>query len=383
MPSMPVVGPEIDVGDPLQAARTVQGGAIKITAEQAGRNDEREVAQGQHIEFLLEQGQSVFQQGAIGKVVLVLEAGKVSGLVLIGGGVQRVEKGKTGVAVLEAVEEEAAGQDVGAGDIGLQLNEVAEAPERRLVGSSGQVADKIVVVLEVLGLVEPGLASLQRAGNGETGGPLIQIDAANKFKRGQKVGAAVAQVVVADAGAEGENAGGGAAELGGITAGLHINGAQSVSGHAQLQGAVHRVGNVEAVQGVEGLVGMAAGDVGLAAAVLHYAGDVGQNVAVVACNRVRNIDDINSREAARVGNFPGINGGRGLHHIHFFLDLLQMVEFDFDGAGGGAQLNGLVNRVKAFLFDMQPVGSGRQAGKLAAAGKVSFLFEQGGAAGKL
>src|SRR5579872_4843145 len=222
--------------------------------------------------------------------MLVLEGGQIAGRVLVGSSVERIEQGEAGVAVLEAIEQEAAGQDVGAGNVGLQLEQVAEAPERRLVGIGGQVANKVVVVFEVLGVIEPDFALLERAGNREAGCPLIQVDAANELEGGQEVGAGVAQVLIADAGGEVEHAGGGAPELCGVAAALHVNGADGVGGNAQLQRAINRVGNVEAVHGVERLVSVAAHHVRLARTVLYDAGDIGQDVAVIAGNGIGDVD---------------------------------------------------------------------------------------------
>src|SRR6185437_11696500 len=187
-------------------------------------------------------------------------------------------------------------------------------------------------------------------GNREAGCPLIQVDAANEFEGGQEVGAGVAQVLIADAGGEVEHAGGRASELGGVAAALHVNGANGVGGDAQLQRAAHRVGNVEAVHGVERLVSVAAHHVRLSRVVLYDAGDIGQDVAVIAGNGIGDVDDVEAGKSAGVGDFLRINGRRGLDHIDLLLDLLHVVQFDFDSAARSAYLHGLGCGVEAFFF---------------------------------
>ena len=92
--------------------------------------------------------------------MLILDGADVAGLVLADGCGNGSEKRQADPAEFGAVEQEAAGQDVGRGDIGLELRQIAEAPYGSAVAAARQTANDVFIVFAINRVVEPDLSLL-------------------------------------------------------------------------------------------------------------------------------------------------------------------------------------------------------------------------------
>src|SRR5580704_7905693 len=95
---------------------------------------------------VLVEGEAGFEELAAGEVVLVFGAGDVGGGFILWIGQLRTERREEAVVVVNVVDEETAGENVAAGEVGLKFGEVAEAQDMVVVGADREAdVDDVVV----------------------------------------------------------------------------------------------------------------------------------------------------------------------------------------------------------------------------------------------
>ena len=192
----------------------------------------------------------------------------------------------------------------------MNFGEVADAEGVVIVGADGEFGVDGVVVFAVEGVVEPHLSLLDRAGESEARQELVETQSMLVLHRGDEIGGKEAEVIVANAGVEAEQAAGSLAIFGGLARGLDLNGAERISADADQELSVSGLGDVEAVEQGDGLVGLSAGDVRLAGLILHDAGNEIEGVAVVVVGGKDDVDDVEAADGFLRGDLSGIDGGR-------------------------------------------------------------------------
>ncbi len=216
------------------------------------------------MQVVLIEGESGFEELSSGEVVLVFDAGDVGGFDVFGIRKLRALGREKGVLVVQMIHQETGGEDVAAGEVGLNFGEVADAEGVVIVGADGEFGVDGVVVFAVEGVVEPHLSLFDRAGESEARQELVETQSMLVLHRGDEVGGKEAEVIVADAGVEAEHAAGSLAPFGGLARGLDLYGAERIGADADQELSVGGLGDVETVEQGDGLVGLSAGDVGLA-----------------------------------------------------------------------------------------------------------------------
>ena len=191
---------------------------------------------------VLIEGESGFEELASGEVVLVFDAGDVGGFDIFGIRQLRALRREECVLIVKMVHEKTGGEDVAAGEVGLQFGEIAEAQGVIVVGADGQCGVDDVVVFAVEGVVEPDLSLFDRTGEGEAGEELVEAPSVLVLDGGNEVGGEEAEVIVADAGVEAEDAAGSFAVFGGLARRLDLNGAEGVGADADAGVVRWRVG---------------------------------------------------------------------------------------------------------------------------------------------
>ena len=239
---------------------------VEVVAASGGGGIEEVGKRAVGIEFgaVFVEGEAVLEELASGEIVLVFGAADVSGLNISGIRQLRTLRRQEGVLIVKVVGQKAAGENVAAGDVGLKLGEIAEAPDVIVVGIDGQCNVDEIVVLAVEGVVEPDLSLLDGAGESEARQELVEAPSMFVLQGGKKIGGGEAEMIVADAGVEAEQAAGAFAIFGGLARGLDLNVAESVGADADQELSVGGLSHVETVEQSDGLVGLGSGHVGLA-----------------------------------------------------------------------------------------------------------------------
>src|ERR1039457_3233727 len=191
-----------------------------------------------------------------------------------------------------------------------------------------KAVDHVVTIEGIQAVVKPGAVLGKRAGEFQAGCPLIDVHAAIGGDARDEVRSAKPQTVVAHLGLEVEYAGGAAAVVGGEAAGLHIHRLDRLDIDARLQAAGDGVRNIEAVELVVGLVGIAAVEVRAAGIVFDDAVHQRQGVAVVLRGGVRNRLNFRVVEFLVVRRLFRIDSGRGVGDIDSVREFLEVVERD-------------------------------------------------------
>ena len=253
--------------------------------------------------------------------------------------------------IVGEVHVEAAGQDIARSQVGLNLEEIAEAPENVAVRAGRQLGNDDVVVFAIEGVVEPGPPLADGAGQDEARRELIESDSTLVLQRWEEVGGDKAEVVVASRGIELDDAAGAFSVFGRDATGLDIYGTKRIGRDAQEQLSVGGLGDVEAVKQDLGLIGFSAGDVRLDVHVIDDLRNVFQRFAVVPGRRVRKIDDIDAADLFLRADLFRIDGRRRFRHIDRFayLPLTHQREFKA-GCLVEVQIVSL-GGVEVFLFD--------------------------------
>lgn len=352
-------------------------GEIVISAGGVGVDEERGVSVWSVAEVVLIEAETGFEEFASGEVMLVFDAGDVGGFDVFGIGELRALRGQEGVLVVEFVDQETAGENIAAGEIGLELGEIADAEDMVVVGTDREFGVDVVFVLDVEGVVKPDLSFHDGAGEGEAWKDLVEAPSVLVLHGRDEVGGPDAEVIVANAGVEGKHAGRSFTGFGGLAGRFDADGAEGVGADADLKLSVGGLGDVEAVEQGEGLIGFAASEVRLASLVENDAGDEVEGVAIVVGAGIDHVDDIEAAESLLRGDLGRINGGRGFVDIDGLADFLLAGEGDFDGGSAGDLNVGLIDGVEAFFLDMNLVLAEGEGGKLAASIEIGEAAETG------
>src|SRR5205085_11652270 len=135
-----------------------------------------------------------------------------------------------------------------------------------------------------------------------------------------------------------EHAAGAAAELRGVAAAFHINGANGIGADAQLKEAGGRLADIEAIEHILRLIAGGAGDVDLRAgelrARLHHTGDEAQDLANVTRGGVRNVDEVAADQRLGARGALRIDGGSHVRDVDDLADRLLVGDGDFNGGAG-------------------------------------------------
>ena len=150
--------------------------------------------------------------------------------------------------IVKIVHQETGGENVAAGEIGLNFGEITEAQSVVVVGMDGQFSVDDVVVFSVEAVVEPHLSFFDGAGEGEARQELVEAPSVLVLQRGDKIGSGEAEVVVADSGVEAEQSPGSFARFGGLARGLDLNGTEGIRADADQKLSVGGLSDVEAVE---------------------------------------------------------------------------------------------------------------------------------------
>src|SRR5262245_35576798 len=198
----------------------------------------------------------------------------------------RVDEAQSGAGGAAEVHQKTAGQDAATRHIRLKAAQVAAGVSRGAILATWKTMDDVVAIEEIQPVVIPGAALGERSGHRDTRGPLAEPQTAFGGNAGDEVSTAEAEPVVAHAGFKLQHAGGTAAVIGGETAGGDFHRLNGLDVDAGFKAAGDRIGNIEAVENVAGLAGLAAVEMSTALIVLHYAVHQGQRVPVILRGRV-------------------------------------------------------------------------------------------------
>src|SRR5579862_3813568 len=186
------------------------------------------------------------------------------------------------------VDQHAAGENVGGGEIHLEAAEGVEGGAAGAVLAAGQTRDEIDVVIEVDAVVEPGAAGHDRSGNLQPRGEVIDVPAVGAGDTRNEVGAAEAPAIVAHLGLDVERPRRALSLFRGVAAAVEIKLEHSFDVEACFQAAGGGIGDVEAVEQEIGLLRIAAVDVDAAGGIEHDTVHHGQRIAQILRGRIRN-----------------------------------------------------------------------------------------------
>ena len=150
--------------------------------------------------------------------------------------------------VVKVIHQKTGGEDVAAGEIGLDFGEITEAQSVIVVGVNRQGGVDDVVVFAVESVIEPHFSFLDRAGESKARKELVEAPSMLVLQGWDEVGGGEAEVVVADAGVEAEEAAGSFARFGGLARGLDLNVAEGIGADADQELSIGGLRDVEAVQ---------------------------------------------------------------------------------------------------------------------------------------
>ena len=196
-----------------------------------------------------------------------------------------------------------------------------------------QPVHAVHVVERVEAVVEPRAPLDDRAGNLQPRRPLIDVQTALGAHAGNEVGAAEAPAVVSHLGLEIQHAGRTPAVVRRVAAALHVHRLNRLDVDPRFQPPGHRIGDVEAVQRVVGLVGLAAVEVDPAGVVLHHAIQQRQRVAKVLRRRIRHALDLRVVEFLAFRGLLRIDRRWRIGHVDPVGELLQVIQRDGDLLG--------------------------------------------------
>ena len=176
--------------------------------------------------------------------------------------------------------------------------------------------------------MEPGAPLGDRAGKLQPRRPFIDVEAAIAGHARNEVGAPESPAVVAHLGLQIQHARRAPAVIRRVTAVLQVHRLNRLDVDPRLQPSRHRVRDVEPVQRIVRLVGIAAVEVDPPRVVLHHAIEQRQRVAIVLRRRVRHTLDFRIRQFLAFRGLLRIDGRRGVRHIDSVRELLQVIQPD-------------------------------------------------------
>ena len=112
---------QIEVRDSLPACCRGLLGEVIVSARRIRVHEVGVRAVRNVVRVILVEGESGFEKFSVGKVMLVFDAGDVSGFVVLRIGELRALRGKKGVLIVEMIDQETGSEDVAVGEVGLEL----------------------------------------------------------------------------------------------------------------------------------------------------------------------------------------------------------------------------------------------------------------------
>ena len=133
--AVPLMRRKVEIRQSLQPA----GGRVLVQIVVAsGRQDGLDVAgisMRSEGEVVLVSADSGFEQRPAAEIVLIFERAEVGGFDLAGSGLRRHQSPHAGVGIVKVIRQEAGRHDVAGGEVGLQLDQVVDAPDAVKVGA--------------------------------------------------------------------------------------------------------------------------------------------------------------------------------------------------------------------------------------------------------
>src|SRR3984957_9599858 len=332
-------------------------------------------AVGRELHVVLVEGESGFEELASGEVVLVFDAGYVGGFHIFRIRYLRALRREEGVLVVQIVDQETGGENVAAGEVGLNVGEIAETQDVAVVGVDGKRGEDDVVVFAVEGVVKPYLSFFDRAGKGEARQELVEAPSMLVLNRRNEVGGGEAEMVVANAGVEAEQAAGSLAVLGVLAGGLDLNVAESIGADANQQLSVGGLRDVEAIEQGENLVGLGSGDVGLAELILHDSRNEVRDVAIVLRAGIDDVDHVEAADRFLRRNLLGVDGGRRFVDVDDLANFPLVREGDFNVRVRSDSNAGLCQFVETFFFYAELILARCERGEPAASSEVCLAAQ--------
>ena len=108
---------------------------------------------------------------------------------------------------MQVIDQKTGGDDVTAGEVGLELGEIADAENVVVVVADRKLGVDSVVIFAVEGVVEPDSMLDDRAGEGKEWEKLVEAPSVLVLSGRDEVCRPEAEVIVSDAGVEVEQAG--------------------------------------------------------------------------------------------------------------------------------------------------------------------------------
>src|SRR5580700_7759808 len=356
--AIPLTRRKVEIRQGLQTA----GGRVFVQiVVAAARQDGLDVAgismrsEGQ---VVLVSADSGFEQRAAAEIVLIFERPEVGGFDLAGSGLGRHQSPHSGVGIVEVIRQEAGRHDVAGGEVGLQLDQVVDAPDVVKVGTVGELLGDVVVVLAVEGIEKPRVSLADGAGHGVDGRPVGERDAFDILRSGNEVGCEEAEVVVAHAGVQGHYAARTFAKLGRLAAWGDCVGAEGIDAGLHYERPASWLRYVETVEHQKRLVSLGAGYVCLTVGVGCDSGHEDQGIAIVVRTGVGNVEKFLAAEFFLGGNLRGVDGRWGFDYIYHFTRLTLAGKSHVYIGGKTNLYVGLNGGIETGFFDAQFRGSG-------------------------
>src|SRR5579883_1198299 len=201
-----VTGGQEEVGDPLFAVEMAVGAGEVVTAVPEGRDFEEAGALREVADHAAGIGETDVEERATGEIRLVADGAHVERLPVSESRLRRGEKTEAVTVGLGEVEEEAAGEDVGGGEVHLEAGEIGAGEAGGPVLSVGKPVDRVVGIEEVEAVVKPGAAFDEWPREFQARCPLVEVPAAIARDAGDEIGAGKAEGVVAHFGLQADDA---------------------------------------------------------------------------------------------------------------------------------------------------------------------------------
>lgn len=206
---------------------------------------------------------------------------------------------------------------------------------------------------------------------------MVEAEAVFVLDGGDEVGGVKAEMIVADAGVEAEQASGSLSGFGGLARCFDLDGTEGVGADAHQKLSIGRLSDVEAIEEGYGLIGLSTGDMRLAALVLNDAGNEVERVAVVVGDGINDVENVETANGFPGGDLRGIDGGRRFMDVDDFADFLLMNDSDFERRAGCDLKADFGGSVVALFLDSKLMRTCGNEGEMAAAGEIGFAVHRG------
>jgi len=137
------------------------------------------------------------------------------------------------------------------------------------------------------------------------------------------------------------------------------------------------LGDVEAIEQGEGLVGLGSGNVGLAGLILHDSRNEVEDVAIIFSSGIDDVDHIEAADGFLGGDLGGIDSGRRFVDVDDLANFPLVRDGDFNVGTWRDADAGLSQCVETLFLHAQLILAGGKGSKLAASGEVGFAANRG------